>query len=215
MKILIFGDVHGNLPALEKLFKKEDKNYDLAICHGDVVNYGPWSNECVDLLADLPKTVCLKGNHEAAFLSGTYPGENEIAKSFFLQCFPVFSREKSIEFYREEVELKDYVVRHTLNNSYIYPDTDLSEVGLDQNYIIGHSHYAFHRTFNKRCLVNTGSLGQDRKFINRANYIIYNEEKNQIDMKSFTFDLDLVLAEMKIKNYPEICLNYYRNKRTI
>ena len=85
MQILIISDVHGNLPALEYVLKSEP-NSDLVISLGDVVNYGPWSNECVELLETLPNKILLKGNHEEAFINGAYPGENPIAKSFFL-CY--------------------------------------------------------------------------------------------------------------------------------
>ena len=50
MIITVFGDVHGNIIALEKLFDLEKNQTDLFICHGDVVNYAPWSNDCVAFL---------------------------------------------------------------------------------------------------------------------------------------------------------------------
>ena len=58
MIVTVFGDVHGNLPALEKLFAIETSATDLFVCHGDLVNYGPWSNECVDFLET--KNNCIK-----------------------------------------------------------------------------------------------------------------------------------------------------------
>ena len=81
MKVLVLSDVHGNLPSLEHVLKSE-KSFDLLISLGDVVNYGPWSNECVDLLDTLENKILLKGNHEDAFLSGTYLGDNIIAKNY-------------------------------------------------------------------------------------------------------------------------------------
>lgn len=69
MKVIVVSDIHGNLPALEKLFKKET-DWDLCISLGDVVNYGPWGNECVDFLEGLSKKILLKGNHEEYFIKG-------------------------------------------------------------------------------------------------------------------------------------------------
>ena len=43
MRYLVFSDVHGNLPALEKVLNKENKVQGY-INLGDVVNYGPWGN---------------------------------------------------------------------------------------------------------------------------------------------------------------------------
>ena len=49
MFIYILSDIHGNLPALEIVLKKI-KNYSKIIFLGDIVNYGPWSNECVQII---------------------------------------------------------------------------------------------------------------------------------------------------------------------
>lgn len=43
MKALLISDVHGNLPALEAVWKKEG-NSDAVYCAGDLVDWGstPW-----------------------------------------------------------------------------------------------------------------------------------------------------------------------------
>ncbi|WP_202924428.1 metallophosphoesterase family protein [Flavobacterium phycosphaerae] len=82
MKIIIFGDVHGNLVALEELFRLEKTESDAFICHGDVVNYGPWTNDCIQYLKEISNVTLLKGNHEKYFIDGLYDGTNEIAQAF-------------------------------------------------------------------------------------------------------------------------------------
>lgn len=213
MKYLIFGDVHGNLPALEMLFKNEHDNFDEAICHGDVVNYGPWSNECVQFLSSLPNLKKLQGNHEKNYLSGTYDGTNLVARTFFSFCFPNFQEFEEIKRYEEFVEVKEFRVQHTVDNKYVFPDTDLSTIELEQNYIIGHSHYQFDRFTEGKRLINTGSIGQNRKLLDVAEYITYDASKNKIELKSFNFNISTVIKEMEKEGYPEICLNYYKNKK--
>ena len=66
MRILVISDIHGNLPALEFVLNKE-RSADKIISLGDVVNYGPWSNECVDLMDTLTNKILIVGNHEEAF----------------------------------------------------------------------------------------------------------------------------------------------------
>lgn len=212
MKYLIFGDVHGNLPALEKLLEIEKNNYDFLISHGDVVNYGPWSNECVQLLNQIPAVVLLQGNHEANYLKGVYTGQNEVAQAFFQFCYPQFKEFNIIKKYEREVKVKNFQIRHTINNSYIFPDSDLSLLDLQDNYIIGHSHYQFDRSYKGKRIINTGSVGQNRKIINVAEYIIYDTHKNEIELKSFVFDIELVITEMRSEGYPEICVDYYTKK---
>ena len=110
-------------------------------------------------------------------------------------------------------EVGNFTIKHTLNDSYIYPDTDLSRYRIDKNYIIGHSHYAFDRCFNGYNIINTGSLGQNRVYINESNYIIYDLEKNEVKSKSFTHDIKIVINEMKSRGYPNLCIDYYINKK--
>ena len=215
MRYMIFGDVHGNLPALEELFARENGNFDLAICHGDVVNYGPWSNECVDLLDSLPKLVLLKGNHEEAFLNNSYPGKNEVAKTFFNFCHPKFEKKEIIQQYGTIYEAGRFTVCHTVGNVYLYPDSNLSRFNIEENFIIGHSHYQFDRKIGDFRVVNTGSVGQNRKIINLAEYIIYDAQKEQVELKSFQFNIVDVIRKMEEEKYPQICLDYYKKKTKI
>ncbi|MGY5846909.1 metallophosphoesterase family protein [Salegentibacter sp. HM20] len=215
MRFLIFGDIHGNLPALEKLFEIEKGEYDCAICHGDVVNYGPWSNACVEFLERKDNIIKLFGNHEHNYLEKKYTGTNPIAQAFFNYCFPKFSKSHEIKKYRESFQIKNYTVKHTIEEKYIFPDTDLSTLVLDGNYIIGHSHYQFDRSFKGCRLINTGSLGQNRKVINMAEYIIFDEKNNQIELKHFKYDIEIVIQKMKEEKYPEICIEYYESKKKI
>ena len=69
MRTAIYSDIHGNLPALE-LAIKDSVAVDGYIILGDVVNYGPWSNECVELIESLKNCTKLVGNHEVYFIEG-------------------------------------------------------------------------------------------------------------------------------------------------
>jgi predicted phosphodiesterase len=211
MKYLVFGDVHGNLPALELVLAKEKNNYDQLISHGDVVNYGPWSNECVQLL-EAGSCICLSGNHEEYYLQGFYPGSNEVAKLFFQFCFPFFNQFETIKKYGQSLELAGFTIRHTINNQYLFPDSDFSKLDIDRNYIFGHSHYPFLKVVNGFELINTGSIGQNRKFLNRIDYVLLNSDGRH-EPKSLVYDVDKVIDEMERRKYPELCLNYYRSKQ--
>jgi predicted phosphodiesterase len=213
MKWLICGDIHGNLPALELLLKKEKGNYDGLICHGDVVNYGPWSNECVQFLAATDHTVLLKGNHESYFLEGVYEGTHPVARAFFDFCYPRFNESALIAGYGEAHRLNHFEVRHTVLDKYIFKDTDLSGTGLNGNFIIGHSHQQYDRQTADFRLVNTGSLGQNRSFINMAEYLVYDDVSGIIELKHFIYDVDILIDAMVAVGYSEFCLDYYRNKR--
>ncbi len=208
MKITIFSDVHGNLPALEKLLKQENAS-DQYVFLGDAVNYGPWSNECVDLIAGLDNCIPIRGNHEEYFLAGEYGGSNETAQAFFRYCFPGFDRTDEIQKYRPRWQYEGYTCVHTILDRNIYPDTALE---LDGNYFIGHSHHQFRTDSNEFTLYNAGSVGQNRKYINFANYLNWFPEEGRVECLGFIYDADLVIQEMKTRGYPDICVEYYLSK---
>ncbi|WP_224999057.1 metallophosphoesterase [Cesiribacter sp. SM1] len=215
MRVLIFGDVHGNLIALEKMLQVAGPEADMVISHGDVVNYGPWSNECVQLLESVECT-CLMGNHETYYIEGSYPGENKVAKAFFSHCYPRFSQKELITAWGNAVEVGDFQVQHTVNNQYVFPDTDIDELQLERNYIIGHSHHQFAATSAEgKKLINTGSVGQNRKWINVINYVLYDTISTEVSLESVVYNVDLVLDKMRQEGYPSICLEYYQQKKRL
>lgn len=67
MRTLIISDVHANLAALEAVLSAATP-FDSAWCLGDLVDYGPDPNECVERIRNLPRLTCITGNHEAAVL---------------------------------------------------------------------------------------------------------------------------------------------------
>ena len=62
VRVAVFSDVHGNLPALEVFVKSTRGQVDMYVCLGDVVDYGPWNDECLEMTMGLPNIVLLEGN---------------------------------------------------------------------------------------------------------------------------------------------------------
>lgn len=209
MKIAIFSDIHGNLPAFETMLRHIGK-VDQYIFLGDVVDYGPWSNECTSLLMELKNCIRILGNHDQYFINKKYRGEKPLVKKFFSFCLKKFSAFSSLKTFKREYKFNNYIFRHTLNNRYIFRD---SKVVLKQNMVIGHSHYMFHTESNGFLLYNAGSVGQNRKYINVINYLLYYPDKGKIEMKNIIYNTNHVINEMKKRKYPEQCINYYLNKK--
>jgi predicted phosphodiesterase len=208
MRSVIFSDLHGNLPALVKL-REKFPDCDSWISLGDNVNYGPWSNECVIFIKEELSCKSLLGNHEEYFLTGIYPGKNIIAKEFFKFCYPFFKEKEIIKKYLDSFQLGNFFLSHTINGKYIFSDTDIS---ITENHFLGHSHQQYTRKLGKHVMVNPGSLGQDRQYINRANYAVYDHDTDSFELNSFTYNVDTVISEMKSKKYPQICIDYYQQK---
>jgi diadenosine tetraphosphatase ApaH/serine/threonine PP2A family protein phosphatase len=74
MRLLLLGDVHGNLTALDAVLDDAAvAGYDRAICLGDALGYGPDPVSVLDRLRDQGVQPLL-GNHEL-WLLGLPPGE--------------------------------------------------------------------------------------------------------------------------------------------
>ena len=193
---------------MEIAVKNADK-VDGYIILGDVVNYGPWSNECVEMIETLQNCTKIRGNHEDYFIEGKCGCDNYLANKFFNHCYDEFRKNSLIQTYKNESQFEDYVCTHTIEDRYIFEDTDIT---LEKNYIIGHSHRQFKINCNGYSLFNPGSVGQNRQFINEINFMIYDTISFNVDVRSVLYDVDLMIDQMKKKDYPRICLDYYRNK---
>lgn len=94
----VFADVHGNLPALEKVVKEAKKlGAESFLFLGDVVSYGPFPHECIEFLANMKQIVFLRGNHDQTAGTGNPEnGSNRIAREMDLwthQCLSQAERE--------------------------------------------------------------------------------------------------------------------------
>jgi len=70
MRYLVFGDVHGNAPALAAvLADAKRRGYDAAVFLGDLVGYYPYPSEALDLVRSLDPFVALRGNHDELLLT--------------------------------------------------------------------------------------------------------------------------------------------------
>src|SRR3990172_6631985 len=210
MRIAIFSDVHANLPALESFVKETRPSVDAYICLGDVVNYGPWNDECLELIHPLPGIVLLEGNHERLFLGkDTIDNEIPMIKEFFGKSFQYFSRHELITSLPSSFELDSYLCIHTINNKNVYPDTKISPA---RNYIIGHTHHQFEIRSGNGILINCGSIGQNRGNISKISYLLYNMGSGHIQFCEHPYPIRTLLQELIRRNYPRVCIDYYTNK---
>lgn len=64
MRYGVLADIHGNLPALRTAVARlRAEGVDRFLCAGDLVGYGPFPNECVELVAGL-EPISVQGNHD-------------------------------------------------------------------------------------------------------------------------------------------------------
>src|SRR2546430_501685 len=80
MRVLVLSDLHSNGTALDAVLDAAKQRWDLSVCLGDVVGYGPDPNEVTARLRELG-TKTIRGNHDKA-VSGLMATEdfNPVAK---------------------------------------------------------------------------------------------------------------------------------------
>jgi predicted phosphodiesterase len=210
MRVAVFSDVHGNLLALERFVRATRNDVDAYMCLGDVVDYGPWNDECLEMVRQLPGITVLEGNHERLFLGAEDPDhEPPLVQAFFRHSRQFFSREDLIAGLPSRSELGIFECVHTIDGRSIFPDTSIE---IDRNYMVGHTHRQFHIHRSGFAIVNPGSVGQNRRWIDMIDYSIFDTGSGAVDPHSIHYNVALFLSELHQRRYPEQCIEYYANK---
>lgn len=218
MKIIILSDIHGNKAALEVVHNYIlEKNPGGMILLGDLVDYGPHSNEVIQMLQQIktPLFCNISGNHERAIFtedygrfstdrgrdSARYTRANLTQQSW---NYISASMEKSGQKVFFVEGKKCLAVHGSLKDEFwdaIGPDDALEEY-CDYDYVFsGHSHlpHVFSKyykadnpvTRNKKrtVFVNPGSVGQPRNLNPRAQFAVWDTVTDEIALKGITYDI--------------------------
>lgn len=216
MKLLLISDIHANLEALETVLEIP---HDKAICLGDIVDYGPEPDKCIDILRK--KAIpTIRGNHD-----------NAVAFKVDCQCgykykhLSIATREytwdildkESIEYLkklpfliREEIDGKSLYLTHASPRSmfeYLKPETPDEEIQsmIDEAIepvnadflVVGHTHIPMNRRLGNLRIINPGSVGQPRDGDIRASCVVFDTEDGKMEHMRLDYDIDSVCAKIK------------------
>jgi predicted phosphodiesterase len=233
MRYAIFGDIHGNLEALDAVLNSLDKEKpDHYICVGDIVGYGANPCECIKRIQALKNCTIVAGNHDYAAV-GILNTDffNGYAREAILWTSQQLSADE-IEFLRR-LKLVNKVnnittVHSTLNIpevfGYIQTSYDLQMSFMKMETpicFIGHSHVPIIFSLSRdtisllpeptvqidlsgKTLVNIGSVGQSRDGNPQACFGIYDEDKATLYMKRIDYTLEKTIDKIKRAGLPEI-----------
>jgi predicted phosphodiesterase len=206
LRVCIFSDVHANLPALESFVELTRADVDSYVCLGDVVDYGPWNDECLEMIHALPGAVLLEGNHERLFL-GTEPIEHEIelVQEFFSKSIEHFSRRDLITNLPAEYFLNGFVCSHTIDGGKVYADTLIEP---RTNCFIGHTHHLFRVVRSGRTIVNCGSVGQHRGRGTTLTWAVYDTDHDDVTLHEAPYPVERFISELVAHGYPGRCVEY-------
>ncbi len=83
MKLGIITDIHNNLTALRAVVERLNQaECDKIICCGDIIGIGPYPEETVQYMMQIPNLIAVRGNHEKYLLEGMpneFPNEENMS----------------------------------------------------------------------------------------------------------------------------------------
>ena len=222
MKIAVFSDIHGNLPALTSILQDiAKKNVDKIIFLGDAIAIGPKPKECLDMLVK-NNVVYVPGNHELYYCIGPHIDkqmedeewehqtwiEGELAGEYkeYLKSLPLV--------YNIDSDGKKYAFSHFLlaRKKTLFPYEEMQAVKIngpemyidfqDSDYtFIGHEHKPFMVSKGNKYIVDVGSSGCVKE--NKTHYTILDTKTNNITTQIVEFDRNQLVEDVKTINYPD------------
>ncbi|MEF8829929.1 MAG: metallophosphoesterase family protein [Halobacteriales archaeon] len=223
-RAVVFGDIHGNFPALEAVFADVDERWPETdrYCLGDLVGYGTFPNEVVEFVRDrsIPTIVgnydvgvgansddcgCAyeteaeqrRGDRSIAWTNEAITDENRA----YLRDLPE----------RIELELGDLrvVLVHGSPrrvNEYLYedrPDASFQRLldAVEADVLVcGHTHLPYHKELpDGGHVVNAGSVGKPKDGDPRAGYVVLAAEGDELSVEFRRVEYDVERAATAIE----------------
>lgn len=224
MRIAIFADIHGNLPAFEAAVgHARALSPDVTVICGDIVNGGPDSRLCRQLAASLNCPI-LRGNHERYVAHHHAPDSPaEWRTERFLPArwsAAQFSDEEKSAMMTLPIALRlpeipdvlfvhasarddyDTIISHT-------PEEKLAPMfpGVTESVIVrGHNHNQGIRLWGERIIVTAGAVGMPLDHQPSAQYATLDKDATatngwRITHHAVPYDMNLVRSRFKDTNY--------------
>lgn len=195
-QITIFGDIHGNLPALEAVLADMDaRGLDNLYCLGDLVGYGTFPNEVIALVRER-SIPTIMGNYDQGVGNSSddcgcaykteveqQRGEQSIA---WTNAHTTDDNKAYLRSLVDRIPVQPGNLRVLLVhgsprkiNEYLYEDRPAASFerlldGVDADVLVcGHTHLPYHKVLpSGRQVINAGSVGKPKDDNPDACYII-------------------------------------------
>lgn len=229
MKLGVITDIHNNLTALRVVVERLNQmECDKIICCGDIIGIGPYPEETVQYIMQIPNLMAVRGNHERYLLEGM-PTEcpNEEKMSWEEMNHHKWEHRllsvESIAFlkglpYKIDVTYEDFnisIMHYCMDSAgkYIHYKANPSEDDLKKMFanvrsdiiLYGHDHV---RNICKcdKFYINVGSLGCPIPDKNLARAGIVKIEKGNIEIQPMDveYDVGAIINLMDEINYPAV-----------
>lgn len=204
----VLSDAHGNHEIFQRTVDALSRlGAEHFIFLGDAVGYIPSAEVVSNLMKMGDQVRCVLGNHEQMLLTGLYPDRlDQIYRMREIRGLLKPEHFKFVSGWPTHLEYNFSCGRSLFvhgspadyQNGYLYPDSDLS--GLSQNYdfiFMGHTHRPFIRQHETCTFVNVGSCGLPRDDGRYASAVLFDPSNGRVRLirieLSF-FDADTFFA---------------------
>ncbi len=229
MDIAILADIHGNYPALEAVLEDLSRwDPDLVFVLGDIINRGPRSKACLQLLrenAPAQQWKFIRGNHEDYVLDFDNPATPrsglayEILRSVHWTYSSLSTQEvaylKSLP-QESRTLLPDGKVLAAVHASMmgpragIYPETPDDQIAnmiqpAPELLVVGHTHQPLIRRVNKTTIINAGSVGLPFDGDQRTGYARLQQKNGQwlSDIVRLPYNLERAEKDFQMSGFLE------------
>lgn len=231
MRIAILSDIHSNLPAIRSVFSSiEAMKVDEIYCLGDIVGYGPFPNECIEMVRK-HCTFVTAGNHDYGLVGKTNldlfnkPGKKVLLwtrkiitdQNFeYLQNLQLMCTRNDLTFVHSSPSIPDAW-------TYVFSIAQAKAAFLDLHTSIcffGHTHFPIiigeDSTVNQfkkgtRSLINVGSVGQPRDGNTMAAYGIFDSAEYSYSMIRVGYDVQKTVNAMSEAGLPRVLIHRLLN----
>ncbi|MFD1586426.1 metallophosphoesterase family protein [Halorientalis brevis] len=198
MQLGVVSDIHSNRVAFEAVLD-DMPAVDGYVCAGDVVGYGPWPAECLDLVRDLDAPTVM-GNHDRAVATGASFSFNSMAAAGAEYSRDQLSEEQVDWLYALPTERTEFEGRVKIVHGhpddpdrYTYPSLFKADLLDDEDVLVmGHTHVQAHEAFDEGIVMNPGSVGQPRDGDPRAAYAIVDLDAMTVEEHRVEYDIAAV-----------------------
>jgi putative phosphoesterase len=223
MRIALISDIHGNLQALCRVLEMARRErVETVACLGDIVGYGPYPNECTDLVRE-KCTIVVQGNHDAGAVGILTRREFntegcaaiEWTRKHLTQPNQKFLKELPAILVADDITFVHASPLEPRKWAYLatWRDAEDSFNHFATTYCChGHTHIpavvaanGAINTFQKgqRHIINAGSVGQPRDGNPRASFAILDTELPSASIVRIAYDIEATATAIRTAGLPE------------
>ncbi len=216
MKVLILSDIHANYSALKAVLDK-DGNYDLLLFLGDIVDYGPNPQQCLDFIKN-NADYYVRGNHDNAMGYNTDCHSMGSFRAFSIETrkwHRTLLTDDDISFLRNmplvntlSIEGESCFMAHASPQGdmakYLSADDMANELDniLARYILVGHTHIQYQKEIADSLIINPGSVGLARDS-SKACYAVY--ENNTFSLKRIDYDVEKTISGLMKSPLSQSC----------